>query len=355
MMRLEGRACLVVGESSVAARKAELLCRAGGRVTIIAPEPGREVRWLLATHHVTHYPRSFVPSDLDGVAVVMAAADDSEVNRIVFVAAEARNIPVNVADMPNLCSFLMPAIVERAPIVIAISTGGASPVLARRLRAWLETAIPARFGRLAEMAGRFRHRAAAKLPNVDTRRRFWDTLFDGRFVDLVHAGRDDEAERHLTAALEDLPNNAAISGGIIHLVDAGPGDPELLTIKALRILQQADIILYDSLVSKAVLDLARRDAEKIAVSKRCRCHALPQNGMNELLIDFARQGKRVVHLKGGDPFTFSGGEEIKALAKAELPPFEIVPGITATFGCGDATSAMIGSGTSARRMKRKWP
>jgi uroporphyrin-III C-methyltransferase/precorrin-2 dehydrogenase/sirohydrochlorin ferrochelatase len=248
MMRLEGRACLVVGESSVAARKAELLCRAGGRVTIIAPEPGREVRRLLATHHVTHYPRSFVPSDLDGVAVVMAAADDSEVNRIVFVAAEARNIPVNVADMPNLCSFLMPAIVERAPIVIAISTGGASPVLARWLRAWLETAIPARFGRLAEMAGRFRHRAAAKLPNVDTRRRFWDTLFDGRFVDLVHADRDDKAERHLTAALEDLPNNAAISGGIIHLVDAGPGDPELLTIKALRILQQADIILYDSLV-----------------------------------------------------------------------------------------------------------
>jgi uroporphyrin-III C-methyltransferase / precorrin-2 dehydrogenase / sirohydrochlorin ferrochelatase len=328
MMRLQGRACLVVGEGSVAARKAEQLCRAGGRVTIIAPEPGRELRQLFATSLVAHHPRPFVPADLDGVAIVIAAARDPEVNRGVFAAAEARNIPVNVVDMPNLCSFLMPAIVERAPVVIAISTGGNSPVLARRLRAWLETAIPARYGRLAEMAERFRRHAAAKLPNVDARRRFWDDLFDGPFADLVHAGKDDEAERHLAAALEDFPSDAAATGGIIHLVGAGPGDPELLTIKALRVLQQADVILYDQLVSEAVLDLARRDAEKIPVDNCCRCHALPQNAINELLIDLARQGKRVVHLKGGGPFIFSrGGEEIEALAKAKLP-FEIVPGIS---------------------------
>jgi uroporphyrin-III C-methyltransferase/precorrin-2 dehydrogenase/sirohydrochlorin ferrochelatase len=330
MMRLQGRACLVVGEGAVASRKAEVLCRAGGRVTIIAPEPGRELRQLLATNLVTHHPRSFVPTDLDDVAVVIAAAGDPEVNRAVFAAAEARNIPINVVDAPNLCSFLMPAIVERAPVVIAISTGGASPVLARRLRAWLEAAIPARYGRLAEMAGRFRRRAAAKLPNVDARRRFWDNLFEGPFADLVHAGRDHEAERLLAAALEDLPNDAAIIGGIIHLVDAGPGDPELLTIKALRVLQQADVILYDRLVSKAVLDLARRDAEKIPIGNRCRGSGLLQNG--KLLIDLARQGKRVVHLKGCDPLIFSpGGEQIEAFAKAGLT-FEIVPGITTTFG-----------------------
>ena len=331
MMRLQGRACVVVGEGSVAARKAELLCRAGGRVTIIGPEPGREVRQLLSARLVAHHPRPFVPADLDGVAVVMAAAGDPEVNGAVFAAAEARNIPVNVVDTPNLCSFLMPAIVERAPVLIAISTSGASPVLARRLRVWLETAIPARYGRLAEMAERFRRRVAGKLPDVNARRRFWDTLFDGPFADLVHAGRDEEAERHLAAALEGLPGDAAIIGGIIHLVGAGPGDPELLTIKALRVLQQADVILYDGLVSEAVLDLARRDAEKIPLGKRCRCHAPPRNGMNELLIGLARQGKRVVHLKSGDPFIFSPGDEgIEAFAKAGLA-FEIVPGITAAY------------------------
>lgn len=331
MMRLQGRACVVVGEGPVAARKAELLCRAGGRVTIIAPEPEREVRQLLATRLVAHHPRPFVPPDLDGVAVVMAAAGDPEVNRAVSAAAEARNIPVNVVDAPDLCSFLMPAIVERAPVVVAISTGGAAPVLARRLRAWLETAIPARYGRLAGMAGEFRRRVAAKLPNVDARRRFWDHLFDGPFADLVHAGRDDEAERHLAAALEDLPGDAAITGGIIHLVGAGPGDPELLTIKALRVLQQADVILYDRLVSEAVLDLARRDAKKIPLGNRCRDPMPPRNGVNALLIDLARQGKRVVHLKGGDALIFGpGGDAIEAFAKAGLA-FEIVPGITAAW------------------------
>ena len=337
MMRVEGRGCAVVGGGTVAARKAALLRRASAAVVVIAPELGPELQDEAAAGRVAYRPRAFVPADLDGITLVIAATDDHAVNEAVFAAADARGIPVNVVDKPELCRFLMPAIVDRSPLLVAISTGGASPVLARRLRARLETLIPANYGRLAALAERLRDTVARRLPALGARRRFWDRLFEGSFAELVHAGREVEAERHVLQALEGAPDDEGLNGGIVHLVGAGPGDPELLTLKALRVLQEADVILYDRLVSDAVLDLARRDAEKVFVGKSCGKHAMPQEMINARLVALARQGQRVVRLKGGDPFIFGrGGEEMEALAAAGIT-FEIVPGITAALGCAAST------------------
>ena len=336
MMRVADRACAVVGGGAVAARKTALLLRAGARVTVIAPELGPELRAEAAAGRIGHRARAFVPADLDGMALVIAATDEHSVNQAVFEAAEARNLPVNVVDRPELCRFLMPAVIDRAPLLIAISTGGASPVLARRIRARLESLIPMRYGRLAALAGRLRNRVADHFPDLGARRRFWDRVLDGAVAELVHAGREREAEARIHAALDRAPDDPALHGGIVHLVGAGPGDPELLTLKALRVLQEADIILYDRLVSEAVLDLARRDAERVYVGKACGRHAMPQEMIHARLIALARQGKRVVRLKGGDPFVFGrGGEEIEALAAAGIA-YEVVPGVTAALGCAAA-------------------
>src|SRR5919205_7590 len=231
MIRVAGRACAVVGGGAVAARKAALLARAGAAVTVISPELGPELRAEAAAGRVTHRARTFVPADLDGMALVIAATDDAAVNQSVFEAAEARNLPVNVVDQPHLCRFLMPAVIDRAPVLIAISTGGASPVLARRLRTRLESLIPARYGRLAALAERLRSRVAERLPDLGARRRFWDHVLDGPVAELVHAGREREVETRIQAALDRAPEDAAFTAGIVHLVGAGPGDPELLTLK----------------------------------------------------------------------------------------------------------------------------
>jgi uroporphyrin-III C-methyltransferase/precorrin-2 dehydrogenase/sirohydrochlorin ferrochelatase len=277
-----------------------------------------------------HRAARFAEEDLSHHALVIAATDDAEVNRAVAAAAKARRVPVNVVDQPMLCSFIMPSIIDRSPVIVAVSSGGASPVLARLLRARLETLIPAGYGHLAALAAEFRDRIKARLAPAE-RRRFWERVLQGPIAELVFSGRQSEARQALGASLDDA--RLAISGGEVALVGAGPGDPDLLTFRALRLMQRADVVVYDRLVAEPILDLVRRDAERIYAGKARAEHTLPQEDINQLLVRLAKEGKRVVRLKGGDPFIFGrGGEEIDTLA-AEGIPFQVVPGVTAAAGC----------------------
>jgi uroporphyrin-III C-methyltransferase/precorrin-2 dehydrogenase/sirohydrochlorin ferrochelatase len=321
--------CLVVGGGEAAARKAALLVRAGARVTVLAPALCAAFAELAAAR-IAHQAASFRAEDLVRYVVVIAATDDDAVNRAVAAAARAQRIPVNVVDQPALCSFVLPSIIERPPLIVAVSSGGASPVLARLLRARLESLIPAGYGRLAALAGAFRDRVKARFKPPE-RRRFWERVLQGPIAELVFSGRDDEARKALQEALDDT--RLTLGGGEVSLVGAGPGDPDLLTFRALRLMQQADVVVYDRLVSRPILELVRLEAERIYAGKERAQHALPQEDINHLLVRLAREGKRVVRLKGGDPFIFGrGGEEIDTLA-AEGIPFQVVPGITAAAGC----------------------
>ena len=329
---IRAQPCLVVGGGEVAARKCALLLRAGARVTVLAPELSAAFDADLAAARIAHRAARFRDEDLEGFAVAIAATSDDAVNRAVAAAAKARRIPVNVVDQPALCSFILPSIIERAPLVVAVSSGGASPVLARLLRARLESLIPAGYGRLAALAGAFRDRVKARFKPAE-RRRFWERVLQGPIAELVFGGRDAEARAALQAALDDKRLAVSLEGGEVSLIGAGPGDPDLLTFRALRLMQQADVVVYDRLVSRPVLDLVRLEAERIYAGKERAKHTLPQEDINHLLVRLAREGKRVVRLKGGDPFIFGrGGEEIDTLA-AEGIPFQVVPGITAAAGC----------------------
>ena len=330
LLDIREQPCLVVGGGEVAARKVALLLRAGARVTVLAPTLSAAFDADLAADRIAHRAASFRDENLTGYAVVIAATDDDAVNRTVATAARARRIPVNVVDQPALCSFILPSIVERPPLIVAVSSGGASPVLARLLRARLESFIPAGYGRLAALAAAFRERVKARFKPPE-RRRFWERVLQGPISELVLSGRDGEARAALERALDDA--HLSLGGGEVSLVGAGPGDPDLLTFRALRLMQQADVVVYDRLVSQPVLDLVRLEAERIYAGKERAKHALPQEDINHLLVRLAREGKRVVRLKGGDPFIFGrGGEEIDTLA-AEGIPFQVVPGITAAAGC----------------------
>ena len=329
-LNIRDEPCLVVGGGEVAARKTALLLRAGGRVTVRARALCAAFDAYLAEGKVTHRAGDFRDHDLTGVALAIAATSDHAVNRAVAAAARALRIPVNVVDQPALCSFIMPSIVDRAPVIVAISSGGASPVLARLLRARLESLIPAGYGRLATMVASFRDQAKARFSAVE-RRRFWERVLQGPIAEMALSGREAEARKALQEALGD--GRISYSGGEVSLVGAGPGDPDLLTFRALRLMQQADVVVYDRLVSQPVLDLVRLEAERIYAGKESARHTLPQEDINHLLVRLAREGKRVVRLKGGDPFIFGrGGEEIATLA-AEGIPFQVVPGITAAAGC----------------------
>ena len=328
-MNIRGQRTLVVGGGEVAARKASLLLEAGAQVTVVAPDlSGTLVQWA-GDGRIEYRAANFAAGDLEGCALVIAATDDEAVNREVSELARARQVPVNVVDNPELCTFVMPSIIDRSPVQIAVSTGGASPVLARLLRARLESAIPSAYGRLAQLVDGFRDKVKARFAEVNSRRVFWEKILQGEVAELVFAGRDAEAEVALTKAVEEGGEKDV---GEVFLVGGGPGDPDLLTFKALRLMQQADVIVYDRLVSKEVLDLCRRDAERIYVGKERDNHAVPQDQINQLLVDLAKQGKRVCRLKGGDPFIFGrGGEEIDTLA-AQGVTFQVVPGITAASG-----------------------
>lgn len=329
---LRERSVLVVGGGEVAARKVRLLRRAGAAVAVVSPHLNDELAARREEGDLAHCAREFADGDLDGAAFVVAASDDHALHERISYACQARGVPVNVVDDAPLCSAITPAMVDRSPVQIAIASGGVAPILARRLRAWIEAAVPPGYGRLAELAARFRERARARLPDGDVRRRFWERVLEGPLAELVYAGREREADAALTDELARASEDDA-SVGKVALVGAGPGDPDLLTFRALRLMQQADVVLHDRLVPPAVLDLCRRDAERLFVGKRRSHHRVTQDRINAELVRRARAGQRVVRLKGGDPFIFGrGGEEIGELMDAGIP-FQVVPGITAAAGC----------------------
>ncbi len=307
---LAGRTALVVGSGEVAARKAAALAEAGA---VVRERPG------------------FSEADLDGAAIVIGAdASDAELGAMA-AAARRRGIPVNVVDRPELCSFITPSVIDRDPVTIAVGSAGTAPVLARLLRARIEAAVPPRFGALAGFAARIRDLVRAALPNPAARRRFLERTLTGPAADLVFAGDEAAAEAAVQAGLADA---ARLPEGIVSLVGAGPGAADLLTLRAQRLLGEADVIVHDRLVSEDVLSMARRDAERIYVGKARANHCLSQEAINALLVRLAREGRRVVRLKGGDPLVFGrGGEEAEALAAAGIP-FEIVPGVTAALAAG---------------------
>jgi uroporphyrin-III C-methyltransferase/precorrin-2 dehydrogenase/sirohydrochlorin ferrochelatase len=330
-LRLQNAPCLVVGGGAVAARKVGLLLKAGARVTVVAPELHPQLAAWVDDSQIAHRKKAFEPTDLAQQQLAIAATDQAEINSLVSDSARRLGLPVNVVDQPALCSFIFPAVIDRSPIVAAVSSGGASPVLARLLRDRIEQSLPAAYGRLAELARRYRQPVKQALPDSLRRNRFWQTVLQGTVAERVLAGREQEAAEQLERMLRAAQPESA--QGEVYLVGAGPGDPDLLTLRALRLMQQADSVVYDRLVSPAILERVRTDAEKIYAGKQRSDHALPQEQINELLVRLARQGKRVLRLKGGDPFIFGrGGEEIETLMEQGIP-FQVVPGITAACGC----------------------
>jgi uroporphyrinogen-III C-methyltransferase (EC 2.1.1.107)/precorrin-2 dehydrogenase (EC 1.3.1.76) len=322
--------CLVVGGGDIALRKINLLLKANAAITCVSKECCDGIEELVKDNKITRIEKAFEATDINAQVLIVSATDDSGLNAQVSELAKAANIPVNVVDSPDLCSFIMPSIVDRSPIVIAISSAGKAPVLARLIRAKLESTIPHAYGKLAELAGNFRDQVKAKFNNIEDRRYFWEKTFSGIVAEKVFSGKVDEAKADLQAQLDGSRDSGV---GEVYLVGGGPGDPDLLTFKALRLMQQADVILYDRLVSDGVMELVRRDAELIYVGKERDNHAVPQGDINQLLVDLAKQGRRVCRLKGGDPFIFGrGGEEIETLAENNIP-FQVVPGITAASGC----------------------
>ena len=322
--------CLVVGGGDIAYRKINLLLKADAAVTCVSKECCDGIVQLVQSNKITHIEKAFEATDINSQILIVSATDDSTLNAHVSELAKSANIPVNVVDSPALCSFVMPSIVDRSPIVIAISSAGKAPVLARLIRAKLESTIPHAYGKLAELAGNFRDQVKAKFNNIEDRRYFWEKTFSGIVAEKVFSGKVDEAKADLQAQLDGSSDSEV---GEVYLVGGGPGDPDLLTFKALRLMQQADVILYDRLVSKEVMELVRRDAELIYVGKERDNHTVAQGDINQLLVDLAKQGRRVCRLKGGDPFIFGrGGEEIETLAENGIP-FQVVPGITAASGC----------------------
>lgn len=326
---LKNRPVLVVGGGAIALRKIELLLKAQAQVWVVAAELGSGVQHLHQQGKLRWLAQQFDEAQLDTVFLAIAATDDHALNHRVFEAAQARHRLVNVVDDQPRCSFIFPSIINRSPLQIAISSGGAAPVLARLWREKLEALLPQHMGAMAHVASRWRHRVKARFPKLAQRRRFWEKLFTHpTFHRLTESHQHTHAEHFVQQQIDsDLPVIGEVS-----LVGAGPGDAGLLTLKALQSLQQADVVLYDALVSDQVLELVRREAERIFVGKRAGHNVMRQDDINRLLVEYARKGKRVVRLKGGDPFVFGrGGEELEALKDAHIP-FEVIPGITAALG-----------------------
>lgn len=326
--KLSTKQCLVVGGGDVAARKLAVLLDAGAAVTVVATAINESIKQmeqasltLIEDQYDSHY--------MDSMDLVVAATDDRQLNHRISTDAESRHVFVNVVDDPDLCTFVMPAIVDRSPVIIAIGTGGAAPVLARLIRGKIEALIPHSYGILARLAEKFRDQVKAVFPTGSSRKAFWEEVFEGDVAERVFNGNQAAAEQLLN---ESIQRGVAQSQGEVYLVGAGPGDPDLLSFRALRLMQKADIVVYDRLVSKSVLNLVRRDADRLYVGKKASNHTVPQEEINELLYRLAKEGKRVLRLKGGDPFIFGrGGEEIDKLCSDGVP-FQVVPGITAASG-----------------------
>ena len=331
-LNIKERDCLVVGGGQIAARKIALLRNAGARVTVIAPALCEELKLLAISDDIIHLQREFDETDITSQLAIIAATNKREINEAVSVAAQSKGLPVNVVDNPDLCSFIMPSIIDRSPVQIAVSTGGASPVLARLLRGRLESFIPSACGRLASIVEEYRGAVKKRFSNIESRRFFWERILQGHIAELVYAGHDDEARTALNDEINRSDDDTRLVGQVF-LVGAGPGDPDLLTFRALRLMQQADVVVYDRLVSPAIMEMVRRDAEIVYVGKERDKHTMQQENINQLLVRLAKEGKRVLRLKGGDPFIFGrGGEEIEELAQEGIT-FQVVPGITAANGC----------------------
>ncbi|MDZ7842993.1 MAG: siroheme synthase CysG [Gammaproteobacteria bacterium] len=330
-LRIQGQHCLVVGGGPVAARKLRTLARAGAGITIVAPALDDDLARELESLNATHLARNFRDNDIAGRSLVVAATDSIEINEHIAGLARGRGIPVNVVNQPGAGTFIFPSVVDRDPVTIAVSTGGQAPALARWLRGHLETVIPDRFGGLARLIGRYREDVNRRYPATAGRRRFWERALHGPLSEFLFHNQPRQAAGVLDELLALDPDETPV--GQVALVGAGPGDPDLLTFRALRLIQQADVVLYDRLVSPPILDLIPRRAERLYVGKARSDHSVPQEHINQHLIDHARLGKRVLRLKGGDPFIFGrGGEEIDGLARHGIP-FQVVPGITAASGC----------------------
>lgn len=350
-LNLSGRRVLVVGSGDEAAAKARLLTQAGAVVRVVAEVPYNSVAALsLEIPEVAIVMRPFRAQDLEGATLCIVALDDEAAAAAVVAAARAAGVLVNAVDRPALCDFTVPAIVQRAPITVAIGTDGAAPALARDLRGRVEAAVPPGYAALAGLCRTWRDRVAAALPDRLARRRFWDTVLAGAEATLALDGNIVAAGQHLSERLGGARADAtARSVGRVSLVGAGPGDPELLTLRALRALKRADVVLHDALIDPATLDLARRDARRIDVGKRCGHHAMPQAEINRLLVEHARRGLHVVRLKGGDPFVFGrGGEELDCLREAGIA-VEVIPGITAAC----AAAAQLGIPLTHRALARR--
>ncbi len=331
---LKDRRVAVLGGGHAASLKADLAVRAGAKVSVFADKIGAAFREAGLDGRFTHVRNEPSREDLEDCILLFCASENVEQNHRVHATAKEVGLPCNVVDMPDLCDFTMPSIVDRSPVMIAISTAGTSPLLGRMIKARIETLLPAAYGQIAAFFGRHRKKVVSAVTDFHRRRHFWERLLDGPIVDLVLAGHEAEAVAEFEAEL-----GAAARGvqhapkGEVYLVGAGPGDPDLLTFKALRLMQRADIVLYDRLIGDGILNLVRRDAERIYVGKLPQDHTVPQDEISHMLLKLAREGKRVLRLKGGDPFIFGrGGEEIELLAEAGIP-FQVVPGITAASGC----------------------
>jgi uroporphyrin-III C-methyltransferase/precorrin-2 dehydrogenase/sirohydrochlorin ferrochelatase len=341
-LQLQGAAVAVVGGGRVAARKTSLLLECGASVTVIAPHLEEELLECAAAGRVRHLSGAFAAGHLEGASLAIAATGRREVNTEVSSAARARRIPVNVVDDPGLSTFIFPAIIDRSPVVVAVGTGGGAPVLARLVREWIEALLPAALGALARFMSE--RRPAVRLALAGgARRRLWERIARGQVARRVlegdEAGAQHAFERELRLSkLTGSRATGARDSGEVYLIGAGPGDPDLLTVKALRLLQQSDVVLYDRLVPDAILARARREARRIFVGKEPGRHT-SQERIHELMIRLAREGLRVARLKGGDPLVFGrGGEEAQALARNGIP-YLLVPGITAALGA--AASAAI--------------
>ena len=328
--RLDNKPVLLVGGGEVAERKARLLLDAGAQLTVVAPDLDPELAELAANGSIEWLAGEFAPAQLAGKWLVVAATDRREVNALVYQSANQARIFANVVDDPKRSSFIMPSIIDRSPLMVAISSGGKAPVLARLLREKLEALLPQHLGAVAAFAGSLRERVKARFASMGERRRFWERLLGADRLGQALA-RGDGASAHQLA--DSLFAEESQTGGEVVLVGAGPGDPGLLTLHALRQMQQADVVVYDRLVSDDVMALVRRDAKRIFVGKQAGNHCVPQEGINQLLLDEAKKGQRVVRLKGGDPFIFGrGGEELETLVGSGIG-FQVVPGITAASGC----------------------
>ncbi|WP_165743936.1 siroheme synthase CysG [Pseudoalteromonas sp. Z9A6] len=327
--KLDNKPVLVVGGGEVALRKCRAFLKARASVTLVAPWFCDELKEHAHNNEVTLIDAYFDESHLDGKMLVIAATDRDEVNNNVFELANARNVFVNVVDDQPKCTFIFPSIVDRDPITIAISSAGTAPVLARRLREKLETLIPHHIGPLATLVGGFRDKVKKRFKHFSDRRQFWEGVFDSSVVSKVQTGDTQAAQQQL----EQMLDAKAEPEGEVYVVGAGPGDPELLTLKALQLMQQADVVVYDFLVSDEIMELVRRDADLICVGKRLGDHSVVQEDTNQMLVDLAKKGKKVCRIKGGDPFIYGrGGEEVQVLA-ANNVNYQIVPGITAAAGC----------------------